>query len=395
MKSWDCFDTLVARKYVDPLTVFQEIEKKYQIKGFSKNRRKAEKIEKGPLEKIYKHLPGIDPLIEFETELDQCFGILENLNKVADGDIIISDMYLSEKQVLEILKKCGLKKKVKVIVTVDGKKKRWIWNQIKEKIDLHTGDNYDSDVVSPGEYGIPAQHYPGHAFTEIENHISTINFDLACFSRFLRLQCPYEDNHSKMLWIDQCNINIPILILSSLELPKDKKIAFSYRDCAHWHQIYSAITGEPGIRLDISRICSNNPTSCFKKYVSETTKDSLIVDLTGTGESAKKFYSNDVDILYIAGPVVAPYRYLTNRLDRSIERFNVTNIDPLIGWDNGPIRGTCEHDKRATFVQEAAILKTVENIKMFNINPTPSLLQFLVEKTTDSYTRNNVKYQKG
>jgi hypothetical protein len=304
-------------------------------------------------------------------------------------------MYLSENQIKLMLNKCGFNKDVKIIVTPDGKKQRYIWNTIKEKIDVHIGDNYDSDVASPQEFSINAIHYTDHKFNDIETLISENNFELACWSRYIRLSCPFKENHEKMLWNDQANLNLPVLALSTLELPNDREISFSYRDSAYWHMIYQAITRKDGIRLDISRLCTNNPTDDFKKYVFDTVKDSLIVDLTGTGESAKRFYPSNYDILYIAGPVVEPYRYLSNRLSRAIERHNVTRINPLIGWENGPVQGVCEHDKKAYVVQEEAVKIGCESVSWFKFCSDKNLLENLVQRMTNNYTHNNVKYQKG
>jgi hypothetical protein len=385
----------VARRFVEPISIFREVQKKHNLENFLKRRRKAEKTVKGNYDEIYKLLPDVNPELEFAIELEHCFGITENLNKVKDGDIIVSDMYLSEHQIKKILLKCGLNKDVKIIVTTDGKRRRYVWNQIKEKITLHTGDNYDSDVVSPSEFSIPAFHYTGHKFNEIEQIISDIDFELACWSRYIRLSCPFDSHHEKMLWNDQANLNIPVLALSTLHLPKDKNIVFSYRDSAYWHQIYQAMTGKLGTRLDISRACTNSPSDHFKKYIFDTVGEGLIVDLTGTGESAKNFYPPNYDILYIAGPVVAPYRFLANRTSRAIERHNVTNIDPLIGWDQIPIRGKCEHDPNAFRVQAAAISVACKSVKWFNFKLNTELLSLLVTKMSNNYTHNHVKYQKG
>jgi hypothetical protein len=394
MNSWDCFDTLVARRFVEPISIFREVEKRFNISNFTKRRRKAEKETKGTYAEIYKLLPDVNPNYEFEIELEHCFGIRENINKVQDGDIIISDMYLSAEQIKKILLKCGLHKNVKIIVSTCGKKKRYIWNQITEKIELHTGDNFDSDVKSPQEFSIPAQHYTSHQFNSIEKLIAETDFDLACWSRYIRLSCPFNTKHEKMLWADQANLNLPVLALSTLELPTNMEISFSYRDSAYWHKLYQSMTGKLGIRLDISRLCTNNPSEEFKQYVFDTVKGTLIVDLTGSGESAKMFYPSNYNILYIAGPVVAPYTYLANRVTRAIERHNVTDIDPLIGWQGGPIRGINEHDKRATTVQGKSIDIACNSVNWFKFKSNRNLLEILVQKMSHNYTHQNVKYKK-
>jgi predicted HAD superfamily hydrolase len=129
MNSWDCFDTLVARRFFHPHSIFEEVERISGCKGFVKLRKSFEKTGNLTYKEIYDQITDVDPDLEFNLELEHCFGIPENINKVKDGDIIISDMYLSESQVRKILENCGLKKDVKIIVTLDGKK--YLYNMNK------------------------------------------------------------------------------------------------------------------------------------------------------------------------------------------------------------------------------------------------------------------------
>jgi predicted HAD superfamily hydrolase len=209
MNSWDCFDTLVARRFVEPYTIFEEVGRRLGIEKFSKLRRWAEKNSDRTYEGIYKNLPNIDSNIEFQVELEHCFGIVENINKVQDGDIIVSDMYLTKDQIRQILISCGLKKDVEIYVTPDGKHRGTIWSSLP-KIDLHVGDNLRSDVESPRSYGITAEHYTGHQFNETEKFVSDFDFELACWMRYVRLQCPYSRG-DKLFWLDQSNLNLPVL----------------------------------------------------------------------------------------------------------------------------------------------------------------------------------------
>jgi hypothetical protein len=395
MKSWDCFDTLIARKFVDPQSIFDEVERRTGIKGFRKKRIKAEANSNGTYLDIYKHLPfDIDPSIEFQVELEQCYGIVENINAVEDGDIIVSDMYLSEEQVCKLLQSCGFTKNVKIYVTNGGKRDGWIWKNLP-KIDLHIGDNYIADVESPKKYNIESFHYTEHAFNNREKLIAEIDFELACWSRYIRLQCPYTDEFRKNIWIDQANLNIPVLALATFELPEDRDIAFTYRDSAYWHKIYKAMTNKEGVRLDASRICYYNPTDEFNKYVNDTVGNCLIVDLQGTGESAKAFFGNTKEVLYIAGPSVEPIKFLVPRVSLAIEHHNVTRDGTIIKWNNGPVRDIPDHDINAVEVQECAINLACKTINMFKFSPNIKLLETLVSMMKKNYTHKNVKYKPG
>ena len=102
------------------------------------------------------------------------------------------------------------------------------------------------------------------ALTKLENMVDDDN--LKSFMRYLRLQCPY-DGQKKLWWIDQANKNIPALILASLELPTDRKIHFTYRDCVFFHQIYEKVTGNKGYRFDTSRVMYWMKNKFFNEYV--------------------------------------------------------------------------------------------------------------------------------
>lgn len=231
VRSWDCFDTLVARKFFYPHTVFQEVALKISDENFVQKRLIAEKNSNKTYEDIYKNLPGIDPKIEFETELDHCFGIAENINDVNDGDIIVSDMYLSSKQIYKILEKCGLKKEIKIYVTSDGKRKGYIWKNINQNITEHIGDNYNSDFQIPKKFGIHTKFYNESLFNHIENKIIKYNMNLACFTRCLRLNCPKKD--FKSIWQKQLNelvfsiINKKYYSFEKNEIYEDFLAAFS------------------------------------------------------------------------------------------------------------------------------------------------------------------------
>jgi FMN phosphatase YigB (HAD superfamily) len=394
MNSWDCFDTLVARRFVEPYTVFEEVGKRLGIEKFSKLRRWAEKNSDKTYEGIYKNLPGVDSTIEFQVELEHCFGIVENINRVQDGDIIVSDMYLSENQIRQILTSCGLNKDVKIFVTSNGKHNGTIWSSLPKKIDLHIGDNYRSDVESPRNFGINSEHYVEHKFNDIEQFVSEYDYNLACWMRYVRLKCPYTAK-DKLFWLDQSNLNLPVLALASLELP-NKPIAFTYRDSIYWHPMYEAITGKKARRLDVSRACYYNPTPEFTKYVLNQTKDHVIVDLQGSGKSLKSFFKNSLpEVIYICGVAEDPFICLERNVGDSIERHNCSNLGPLVGWDhNGPIRIPCENDPKIIEIQSLAMNVAIQSASMFQIKKNKELFSNLIWRMRKNFTWKNVSWSK-
>lgn len=160
MNSWDCFDTLIARSHKDPYSIFRLVGEYIGDKFFIEKRIIAEKMSKyKTYEDIYSYLPEYDSSIELEFEKKYSFPILENWNRVEDGDVIISDMYLSENQIRSILEYHGFNKKVDIIVSYSGKHNGNSWNILKSKykdINYHIGDNIISDVINARNKGINA-----------------------------------------------------------------------------------------------------------------------------------------------------------------------------------------------------------------------------------------------
>lgn len=388
MNSWDCFDTLVARRYLDPKTVFDEVGFRLKIPDFRSIRIRAEKTSDGTYEGIYKNLPGINPDVEFQVELEHCFGIIENINKVADDDIIISDMYFTSEQIRRILENCGLKKKIEIIVTKDGKRKGWVWNKAPI-CDLHIGDNYKSDVKSAEKYNRKAVHYVSSFLNDIEEFISKKDYDLALWMRYVRLNCPYDDAHRRNIWIDQSNFNIPALALSVLEFPNEE-IAFTSRDCVYLKPLYEKITGKISYMFEASRHCYQNPTEEYRKYIEDITKNKLIVDLQGSGRSPVKFFGKIPNILYVTGPVISGVNSIIEKTSDAIEKHNCARYGSLIGWNNGPIRASLEHDLSIVETQEVAIKTAVNSVNFFKIKKNKDLIYELVKRMKHTYTYKNV-----
>jgi hypothetical protein len=388
MNSWDCFDTLIARRFCKPTTVFDAIGQQLQLSNFTQDRIKAEKNSDQTYNGIYKNLPGIDPNIEQAIELEHCYPIVSNINKVKDGDLIISDIYYDAEFVEKLLRNCGLKKNVKFVVTSNGKSNGWIWPTLPP-IEQHLGDNFKSDVKSANKHGVNAVLYTECHFSQIEEEISKDNYELACWMRYIRLQCPYDDNHRKSLWIDQANYNIPVLALASLELP-NLQIAFNFRDCVYWKPIYESLTGKIGVELHTSRKCYTNPSKEFTDYVCTQVSNRLIVDLQGSGRSPSEFFKKAPNIIYIVG---SSEKSLVGKLGDAIERHNCSNLGTLINIDkDGLHRSQCEHDSTIVNVQSESVKIACDSIKHFKIIKNLNQLSLLVKGMKNNYTDKTVNH---
>ncbi len=116
--SFDIFDTLMARRCIEPKNVFLEVEKAVNVAGFANLRIKAEaSIAAKPytLDDIYRVFVeqfGVNvetseylKAKEIELELHNAIAIKENLEAVDNGDVLVTDMYLPRSAILGILDK--------------------------------------------------------------------------------------------------------------------------------------------------------------------------------------------------------------------------------------------------------------------------------------------------
>lgn len=390
MKSWDCFDTLIARRFFHPTSIFDEVAARIGVPDFTARRISAERTSDQTYQGIYRNLPGIDPDIEQQVEMEHCFPIVENLQQVRDGDIIISDFYNTPQFVESLLRNCGLDRDVKFIVTPAGKNTGKIWPTIKG-IELHIGDNYHSDVVRAKENHVPALHYTGSFFTDIEKQIYQIDSHLACWIRYMRLQCPYTGDQ-KQLWLDQAVGNIPVLALATLELP-NSQIAFTARDCIYWQKIFHAMTGRDSAMIWTSRLCYSNPTPEFDRYISEIVKDRIIVDLQGSGRSVKEYFKEDVPMIYLTGPAKESMTGKVGRSGDAIEKHNCVSLGTVIKWGaDGPVHATCEHHPIVYTVQKQVIDIACQSVQWFKIKPNLNLIKSLLDLMDRNFTNQNVKH---
>lgn len=186
--SFDMFDTLVQRKVLEPEDIFALVEKKSGFEGFALERIKAQKESLASLGEgrsfsdiydFFQKNTGCDEetrdklqALEFETELSSIIPRKSGVNAlnhcVQQGKqvFILSDMYLSQHYLEQILTNCGISGYADCIVSCDyGKTKQTgeLFTVLKEKAKdeniFHIGDNLKADVLNAEEYGISSFHF--------------------------------------------------------------------------------------------------------------------------------------------------------------------------------------------------------------------------------------------
>lgn len=390
--SWDCFDTLVTRRRFNPLSVFDAMGEELGLSSFTQRRKAAESRAPWTLQSIYEELAkdyGWNDgerewfmQAEVQAEMKHCCPIVENINKVEDGDLIVSDMYLPADVIEGILRKNGLTKDIKVFVSTGGKSSGSIWSTLP-KIDLHIGDNYHSDVVSANNAGIKAKHYTGVHFSSWEEEIGG---DLAMLMRLVRLACPYEDGSLlKAMWHEQSSLNIPALVLAALELPKEN-VTFVHRDCVHLQPIYEALHGTRASTFHCSRIALKKAGEAWLQYVQDNAYGKLIVDLQGTGGSIISYWQGHFQempsLCYLTG-TLQHGTLLAPCLHDAIERFNSSPLGSLLDFPN---RLPCEYPPKVLECQAKAVETAISYFPFFNFESSIEQFQKIVGQMPHSIT---------
>lgn len=182
--SFDLFDTLIMRRTLEPIDIFDLVEVRLREKGidindFKKKRRTAELESKG--KDIYRIYEILSKMLQLDGQKTQVIlseeiqcekeyilprrDIAEALEyAVSQGKTvsIISDMYLTSEILADILHSVGIAQYHKIYVSCEygkGKENGLFEDYLKDvggKKCLHIGDNRQSDIVTARRYGIDA-----------------------------------------------------------------------------------------------------------------------------------------------------------------------------------------------------------------------------------------------
>lgn len=274
-RSWDVFDTLIARRFGTPRSVVDQLAAEF---GFDPDRRIREDTGLRSLAEIYQAAGLGDHIMLRELELERlnAVPIAENMSQVRHGDVLVSDMYLSGPQVLWLVRSAGLEAQVSVYVSNGDKRTGAYWSRLTTSPALHTGDNLQSDVTLPSMRGIAAQHYTGAALTEDEAYVTNHSTSLAYLMREIRLRTAATG-----LTAAVTSWNIPFLLAACRMLEVERPV-FLGRDCQSLCRLWDAFVG-PASYLPFSRLAAVD-VGLARAYVeSHTSPGDTLVDLISTG----------------------------------------------------------------------------------------------------------------
>jgi len=319
VNTFDVFDTLIARRCIEPFRIFEMIAAHAKIETFVSARRLAEaNVAHAPydLDIIYANLMTILGIradeaaelkaLEIRFELENVIPIAANMTRVTDGDILISDMYLGAGLIRSLLAKAGFQKNVALVVTPDGKHSGQIWPRVIEKFEIqeHLGDNAYSDNLMPSRFGIANRHTDISAPNFVEKTLLDIGLrDLALICREARLAAS-ATGHAHSLQVLQASLNFPILTLASIALARLAKreglesLLFCSRDCNLWLPLFRSMAQSLGFEgqanyFYTSRLTRTKPSADYLAYARENVKPGVaVVDICGTGWSLAHLFQN-------------------------------------------------------------------------------------------------------
>jgi hypothetical protein len=312
VQSFDIFDTLLARTVKVPSDLFDIIEQKFPYPNFKQIRLLAEKNCNGTMDGIYSNIQQltnepkeiIQILREFELqiEMENTIPIMTNIARINDGDILVSDMYLSHDEIRRLLDRHKINPNTTLYVSPGGKYNGSMWNKLVQEYRIlsHTGDNYHSDILMAAKYNIPNNHTVYHMFRVLETFFVTRNFEISTFLRKFRLMNPYKEKSDEWYTYEvQICINIPILIFichklaEILEKENRTTVLFLSRDGCLLIKLFSFIYPQyKAVYLHSSRIINLQFTDDYISYLKENynKETCLLFDLHGSFNSGKNMW---------------------------------------------------------------------------------------------------------
>lgn len=296
--SFDVFDTVIGRICYKGKNIFSILENKHNLDNF-KNLRTDYESQTHDFDKTYDLLENYYKIDlsnikqdEIDIEYEMSFPIDKYLKLVKPNDIFISDMYLSDKTIKNMIQKHGNFNN-DVFVSYDGKSSEKLWrdsNFIK-KINTHIGDNYDSDYVKPLKNGVSnAKHITDTQLNSFEMKLSNINSEISYCLRALRLT--FHSNN--LFWNIFVQFALPFAILVCFKIKhivennNIDNIVFLSRD-GYWFKIIYDILFSRDFKnthyIYFSRQLAKKNSNVFKKEIDNIKGKKFVFDLQGSGKT--------------------------------------------------------------------------------------------------------------
>jgi hypothetical protein len=391
VNSFDFFDTIVHRHYVDDSTILKVVN------GPMFYNRKMAEQNSTSLQNIYEIMHPTDSElskklfnIEFNLELSNLFLNNSNYIKIKDTDILISDTYYSKEELQIIFNKFEIKNDF--YCSKDGKKAGYIYKDLAEKyiIVCHIGDNFLSDgkMALLNNLNIITNYFGN--LTEFEEQLRKLNlFNISFLLRKTRLSITF-DISLEMLVIAQLTyiINLIIYVIIIKEYSGYDNYLLTTRDCCILEKFFETFAIKENqsyyfnekynskfnfTRLYTSRKAYKKNSYTYKKYFKSITNYSknLLIDMNGSGNSVLNYLDtnniDNVDALYIFKVGDNKVKYITNK-EKLYDVLEVVNYDyngKCIDYCGGPVYEKVEFPVDNILLIHAYINSALENSKSY------------------------------
>jgi FkbM family methyltransferase len=286
-RTFDVFDTLITRRYLDPHSIIFQLAEEF---GFEPSLRIEADNGLRSLDQIYESIDVPQKSLvkqrEIELELENLIPIRENMIKVQDGDILISDMYLPGWMILEFCRRKGLRAQCSVYASNSDKGTGIVWDKLRNTPPIyHLGDNIKSDIESPKTRNLNGVHYGDFKFRDNELHLCNLfSKDLGCLIREIRLTSQKIDSNSGIQSL-ALNYNLPMLIAFAVKLNQiERPITFLGRDLQALYRVFVSLTNRSDVNyLPFSRLGAAKKELANAYIESHSPSNSILVDLASTG----------------------------------------------------------------------------------------------------------------
>ena len=341
VRSFDVFDTLIARRCINAREILARIEEQgypdFVRKRSAAGRRVHSDRKTYSLKDVYLDLvtegvynqteARILHGLELQLEMENCIPIQRNLDRVRDGDLLVSDMYHSAEFMRTLLTKAGLQSDYKLFVSPAGKLTGSIWPEILEKHSIlhHVGDNPKSDMISPAEFGIRSRMSTLHRPSKIETLLmSHGQGSLARCIREVRLAASFDDDVHDYLHSRSCQLNFPILVLLSRLINSEVKalemsrVAFVTRDCFNLKRVFKSMYGAvASTDYFASRKILRSSSPTYLEYLELLCPGTLLVELDTSGASLSQALNRGLKL----GKTIAPTVFTGIFLDGKLQKY--------------------------------------------------------------------------
>jgi FkbM family methyltransferase len=317
LRTFDIFDTLIARRCIHPHQIHVAVERTSGLEGFARDRVAAEAAVEHRdhgLEDIYAELMkrrGLDQAtadrlmaMEVDEELNNVVPIADGMAELNRDSVLITDMYLSERVIRQLLARAGLKFDLPIVRSNSGKRHGKVWSDLASKgfTVQHLGDNAMSDVRTCVQSGMKARLSTRHESTPLEKALYVSGFKaLSSALRAARLATP---SHGLPAWMIQLqhSLNVPVLLtcafyLRALGSRQPQTLLFASRDCRALQQIYEGLAAALGAEQMpsrywyTSRLARAKASPDYQAYCRNLLEPgAMLVDLCGTGASLLKLF---------------------------------------------------------------------------------------------------------